>query len=177
MLLLLTVACTALAQPREATVLGKPLQHRPPAFKQMASDIKQALLEDYSVTHDLEPTPAEIKAVDQGMSQATGRPASPHPIHRQFTLGLIRNWKVGRALYAKYGGRVRLSAFGFHDPMDAWEQFLIQQERAGSFAIPDPTSRAAIWAVFQDKSGGDGTVSGAKAAAIYATPLWEQPMR
>lgn len=117
--------------------------------------------------------------VDEQTARRQARAFSAEESSRdeQFVLSLIRYWKFGRALFQKHGGRVRLSAFGFQDPMDAMERFLIEEEKLGNFSIPDPEFRAKVWAVFQDKTGGDGTVSGARAAEVFARPPWEQPLR
>lgn len=115
--------------------------------------------------------------VETATRQARAFAAEESLRNEQFVLSLIRYWKVGRALFQQHGGRVRLSAFGFQDPMDAMERFLVEQERLGNFSIPDPEFRSKVWAVFQDKTGGDGTVSGARAAEIFAKPPWEQPLR
>lgn len=115
--------------------------------------------------------------VETATRQARAFAAEESLRNEQFVLSLIRYWKVGRALFQQHGGRVRLSAFGFQDPMDAMERLLAEQERLGNFSIPDPEFRSKVWAVFQDKTGGDGTVSGARAAEIFAKPPWEQPLR
>ena len=197
------------AQEPQALVLGKPVFGRGAGgvaqAKQIASEIRSALMGEYARTHGLAATAAEIAAV-RGRMGFEGRGASSklteqyrqdllrsgldaktatarvsefteraNAREQQMVLDLIQWWKVGRAVFEEYGGgRVRLSAFGFQDPMDAMERFLVEEERRGSFTFPDARVRALVWAVFQDKSGGDGTVSGARAREIYAKPLWEQ---
>lgn len=181
---------------------GRPVPAEP--WKVVAAEIQIALIENYSRTRGLEPTADEIAAVRAGMKavtevvadaaerlrrdlirngldaesaaqQAEAFRAEESARTDRFVLTLIRYWKVGRELYRQHGGRVRLSAFGFQEPIDAMEQFLIEEERRGHFSIPDLRFRAQIWAVFQDKTGGDGMVGGAKAAAIFAKPPWERP--
>lgn len=196
------------AQEPQALVLGKPVFGRGAGgvaqARQIASEIRSALMGEYARTHGLAATATEIAAVRRRMG-LDGRGASKlvegyrqdllrsgldettaaervreftqraNARDEQMVLDLIQWWKVGRAVFEEYGGgRVRLSAFGFQEPMDALERFLVVEERRGSFTFPDGRVREMVWAVFQDKGGGDGTVSGARAREIYAKPLWEQ---
>jgi hypothetical protein len=178
----------------------------PEQTKTLASLIQKSLLDRYAAERGLTATDAEYAALrakmpspprspdldaelrssliqsglnaqqaEEQVRQSAARRAAQD---RQFFGSLIQNWKVGRDIYNRFGGgRIRLSAFGFHDPMDAMEKFLIAQESSGAFRIPDPATRAAVWRIFQDKTGGDGTVSGPRAREIYNAPPWESASR
>ena len=90
---------------------------------------------------------------------------------------LVQNWKVQRSLYRRYGGRVLVSSFGFHVAIDAMKQFLREEEKRGSFEIPDPDLRAAFWTAVSDESWADGVASGRGAEDVFATAPWQEEVR
>ena len=90
---------------------------------------------------------------------------------------LVQNWKVQRSLYRKYGGRVLVSSFGFHVAIDAMKQFLREEEKRGSFEIPDADLRAAFWTAVADESWADGVASGRGAEKVFATAPWDEERR
>lgn len=192
----------AIVLEQPVTVGGAAAQLNVEQAKKLAALIQKALIDRYAKDRGLEVTDAEFAALKQRMPTPPGgrdleaelrqgiqqSGATQQQIEeqvkqfsarraahdREFFGGLIQYWKVGRDIHARYGGgRLRLSAFGFHDPMDAMEKFYIDQEGKGAFRIPNAANRAAVWRVFQDKTGGDGTVGEAKAIEIYRDPPWE----
>jgi hypothetical protein len=171
----------------------------PDQWKALAAQIQLPLLEHYAKVHHLEPTSEEMAALrpltvnpvtsqlseelrarlrGSGLDQRAADEQVKAFVDKEnqkteaFVAGMVQFWKVGRALYRQYGGRVRLTGFG-PEPFDAIERFLIEEERRGNFSVPDPQGRAAIWAVFVDKSGASRVVMGARADASYATAPWE----
>ena len=50
-------------------------------------------------------------------------------------MSFVRSWKINQALYRKYGGRVAFQQAGA-EPVDAYRDFLKEQETKGQF--PDP---------------------------------------
>jgi len=63
----------------------------------------------------------------------------------------VRWWKINKALYDKYGGRVAFQQAGL-EPIDAWRAFLKEQEAAGAFRFADDATRDAFWAYWNDDS-------------------------
>lgn len=71
---------------------------------------------------------------------------------------LIMLWKISQALFEKYGGRVIFNrstpkpAEGFFqlgpEPVDAYRDFLKEQEKNGSFEIFDPSLKDSFWRYF-----------------------------
>lgn len=63
----------------------------------------------------------------------------------------VKWWKINKALYDKYGGRVAFQQAGL-EPVDAWRQLLKEQEAAGAFRFADEATREAFWAYWNDDS-------------------------
>ncbi len=96
---------------------------------------------------------------------------------RRMASVLVQNWKVQRSLYRRYGGRVLISSLGFHVAIDAMKQFFQEEEKRGSFEIPDPDLRAAFWKAVTDESWADGVASGRGAKDVFATAPWQAEER
>lgn len=92
---------------------------------------------------------------------------------RRMASVLVQNWKVQRSLFKRYGGRVLISSLGFHVAIDAMKQFFQEEEKRGSFEIPDPELRAAFWKAVADESWADGVASGRGAKDVFATAPWQ----
>jgi hypothetical protein len=59
----------------------------------------------------------------------------------------VQAWKVNQALYKQYGGRVIFQQAGV-EPLDAYREFLRDQEKAGAFQIMDKQYEASFWNYF-----------------------------
>lgn len=94
---------------------------------------------------------------------------------RQNARQFVRRWKINKALYAKYGGRVIFQQAGV-EPLDAYRDFLREKEKNGAFQILDKKYKAPFWRYFTNDAmhtfytKGDG-------AKLINTPWWmmEQP--
>ena len=64
---------------------------------------------------------------------------------------MIERWKINRALYEEYGGRIIFQQLG-PEPLDAYRTFLEERERAGDFQIDDKPLADAFWRYFTDDS-------------------------
>lgn len=60
---------------------------------------------------------------------------------------IVKSWKIYNALYKKYGGRVVFQQMG-PEPLDAFRDFLKEQEKKGAFKILDTTYADAFWKYF-----------------------------
>jgi len=73
--------------------------------------------------------------------------------HRTSKLQLARSfvttWKINKALHTKYGGRVIFQQVGA-EPLDAYRDFLKEQEKSGAFKIFDEKYEAKFWKYFTD---------------------------
>jgi hypothetical protein len=83
-------------------------------------------------------TSRELKEQMQGKEEVLRR--SRRRVARWF----VRNWKINKALFQKYGGRVIFQQAG-PEPVDAYRDFLREQEKAGAFQIIDEKYKAPFW--------------------------------
>ncbi|MEE4173663.1 MAG: META domain-containing protein [Xanthomonadales bacterium] len=123
------------------------------------ADMNRALAEDLgdeaeSMDDLTEDERAEVKALREGMARS-----------------MIEQWKLNRALYEQYGGRVIYQQFG-PEPLDAYRQFLEERQAAGDFVFLDPDVEAAFWRYFRDESMHDFFPPD-EAKTVFATPPWE----
>lgn len=110
-------------------------------------------------------TTREMKEKTKGMEEQLRQVA------RQF----VGRWKINKALYAKYGGRVIFQQLGV-EPLDAYRDFLREQEKNGAFQILDNEVRGPFWRYFTNDSM-HTFYSKDDGAKFINTPWWmmEQP--
>jgi heat shock protein HslJ len=131
-----------------ATALGEAIRTADPAAVRDA--VLSALFSQYARAQQLAVEDAGIDAfamkLRRGM-EAEGRTAaedlSPEEMveanrmQREFARSIIEQWKVNRALYEQYGGRIIFQQLG-PEPLDAYREFLEEKRREGAFEINDP---------------------------------------
>ena len=66
---------------------------------------------------------------------------------RQMAQQFVQSWKINKAMYEKYGGRVIFQQAGY-EPIDAYRDFLKDQEKNGAFEIIDKKYEAKFWRYF-----------------------------
>ena len=64
---------------------------------------------------------------------------------------LVQEWKLNKALYKKYGGRVIFQQAG-PEPIDAYRDFLKEQEKKGTFKILIKKYELGFWNYFTNDS-------------------------
>ena len=74
------------------------------------------------------------------------------PMMRQVAQQFLMSWTINKALYAKYGGRVIFQQTGA-EPIDAYRDFLRDQEKAGRFQIIDKQYESGFWRYFTSDAG------------------------
>lgn len=84
---------------------------------------------------------SEIKERTKGMEEQAKF------IQRQMAQGFVKSWKINKALYEKYGGRVIFQQAG-PEPLDAYRDFLKEQEKKDAFKILDKKDEADFWNYF-----------------------------
>jgi hypothetical protein len=165
-----------------ASVLGEAIRTREPGELQAA--ILTPLLERYASEHDIAPEPSEIDRfvtqLKQGL-EADGLTAEQDltadeaaevaAMRRDMARGMISQWKINRALYRRYGGRVAFQQLG-PEPIDAYRQFLRNAQQAGEFSIEDPALAKAFWRYFDDESRHSFFEAGTE-DSVFVTPPWE----
>lgn len=116
-----------------------------------------------------------LKTTREMKEQTEGMEEQLRPMKRQNAQQFVRSWKLNKALYAKYGGRVIFQQAGV-EPLDAYRDFLREQEKNGAFQILNKKYEAPFWRYFTNDAmhtfypKDDG-------AKFINTPWWmmEQP--
>ena len=84
----------------------------------------------------------------------------------------VRNWKLNRSLYSRYGGGIIAKQTG-PEPIDAYRSFLEEHEKQGTFIIFDPHLRQLFWDYFvNDRSHTFYPQEEVK--QIFDQPSWER---
>jgi len=83
----------------------------------------------------------------------------------------IRVWKVNKALFDKYGGRVIFQQAG-PEPLDAYRKFLKEQEAKGSFQIMDERVARLFWNYYTNDKMHTFYSDEDEAAKMMAIPWW-----
>lgn len=95
-------------------------------------------------------------------------------LENEMAMSLIRQWKINKALYEQYGGRIIYQQLG-PEPLDAYLKFLKQRESEGGFSIYDKALADGFWAYFTNEKLHDFMEPGsADEATAYSTPPWEK---
>jgi hypothetical protein len=167
-----------------ATVLDEVVYTTDPEALQEA--ILTPLFDHYAAEHGIEAEPAEIDAfvehlrqglAAEGLTAEEGltpeEAAEIQSMRNDMAHAIIRQWKINKALYAQYGGRIIYQQLG-PEPLDAYREFLEQRRAAGAFRIHDPSLAEGFWRYFTDESIHDVmTPGGADAARAFKVPPWE----
>ena len=84
----------------------------------------------------------------------------------------IGQWKINRALYEQYGGRIVFQQGG-PEPLDAYRTFLEERQAQGDFTIVNDALVAEFWRYFRDDSIHSFYEPGSREEAeALATPPW-----
>jgi heat shock protein HslJ len=171
--------------PLAATVLGEEV--RTSDAKEMQRIVLTRLFDRYAEEEGIEVTEAEIDTYVDNLRRGMRAPgltaeddltpeeaAEVEQMHRDMGRAMIRQWKLNRALYRQYGGRILFQQLG-PEPLDAYRQYLEERQAAGDFAIHEKTSAYTFWRYFTDESMHSFYESGSEEEArAFATPPWER---
>jgi len=89
---------------------------------------------------------------------------------REVALSFVKPWKINQALHRKYGGRVAFQQAGV-EPLDAYRDFLKEQEKKGNFKILDRTCSTSFWGYFTNDAM-HTFYSKEEGAKFINTPWW-----
>jgi len=155
-----------------------------------ASELQNAvlsrLLDRYAAEQGLEATSEEIDAFVENMKRgmaAAGLTAADEltpeesaqveAMRREMGHSLIRQWKINKALYEQYGGRIIYQQLG-PEPLDAYRRYLEERQSAGDFTIRDPEMSEAFWRYFRDESIHDFMEKGSEdESRAFTVPPWQ----
>ena len=91
-------------------------------------------------------------------------------MEREVAQQFVQAWKINKALYEKYGGRVIFQQAGM-EPLDACRDFLKEQEKKGAFRIIDKELEGQFWLYFTNDAM-HTFCSKENGAEAFRTPWW-----
>jgi hypothetical protein len=107
-----------------------------------------------------------------GSGLGSGESAEEKASREEVATAFIHQWKVNRALYQQYGGRI-LFQQGGPEPLDAYRKFLEESAARGDFRIANKELEAGFWRYYRDDSIHDFFEPGsADEAKAFADPPW-----
>jgi hypothetical protein len=174
--------------PLAATVLGEEVRTQDAA--KMQEIVLTRLFDHYAEQQGIEVTDAEIDAFVEQMRlgmRAEGLTAeddlSPEEavqaeqMRRDMGRAIIRQWKLNRALYQQYGGRIIYQQLG-PEPLDAYRSYLEARQAAGDFAIQDKDMERAFLRYFKEDSLHACYVPGSEEEArAFTVAPWARPSK
>jgi hypothetical protein len=113
----------------------------------------------------------ELAALNE-LLDTTSDTAEDQAARREIAAAFIRQWKINRALYRQYGGRI-IYQQGGPEPLDAYRRFLEQQADAGAFKIMDKAFETVFWRYYiTDSLHSFYPPGSAEEARAFETPGW-----
>jgi hypothetical protein len=115
-----------------------------------------------------------LTLLNYGADQQPGPPPLEDArILKPLAAGIVRQWKLDRALYRQYGGRIAQRPGG-PEPLDAHRRFLEERRGRGEFQIFTPELEGAFWKPYAADTRLDFLAPGsAEEARVYAIPPWQ----
>ncbi|OPY12424.1 hypothetical protein ACJ77P_08435 [Syntrophus buswellii] len=118
--------------------------------KKLIEELKSSSLSDrereQKASH-LESIESNLKAMQEMNERTKGMEEEMRPMKREIAQQIVKLWMINKALYEKYGGRVIFQQAGV-EPLDAYRDFLKEQEKKGAFQIIDKQYEAGFWRYF-----------------------------
>jgi hypothetical protein len=123
---------------------------------------------------------SELESVNQllGALGEPGSAAAPDPketeAREQIAAAVILQWKINRALYRQYGGRIIFQQGG-PEPLDAYRKFLQEMQARGDFTILNKGIEAGFWHYYVTDSIHSFYPRGsAEEAQAFSAPPWSR---
>ena len=170
--------------PAAATVLGEEIHTN--SGEELQQEIISRLFDQYALANNLKATEEEIDEYIDRMKQhiaddpnlaamddlTAEEAAQVQAMRREMANALISQWKLNRALYQQYGGRVIFQQLG-PEPIDAYRQYLEERHAAGDFSINENVYKDKFWRYFTDETIHSFYPSGSEGAAkAFVEPPW-----
>jgi hypothetical protein len=147
--------------------------------------VLQKLTNRYAAEQGIDVTDAEKAAYVAHMRAVLSKdPNFPGPLpgseesaedqaaRAEIAAAFIRQWKINRALYQQYGGRIIFQQGG-PEPLDAYRKFLEEDAARGDFRIANPDLEPAFWRYYRDESIHQFYEPGStEEAKAFAAPPW-----
>lgn len=146
--------------------------------KKLLEELKSKSLSDRDreeKSRHLETIENILKTRARAEATMKGREEEMRPMKRQMAQQFVKRWKINKSLYEKYGGRVIFQQAGV-EPIDAYRDFLREQEKKGAFQILDPQAEAEFWPYFTNDAM-HTFLSEEEGKKFITTPWWmiEEP--
>ena len=169
--------------PLVATVLDEEIRSDDPG--EMQQIVLTRLFDRYAEEQGIEVTEAEVDAFVDSMQRgmrARGLTAEDEltpeeaaqvaQMRRDLGRSMIRQWKLNRALYHQYGGRIIFQQLG-PEPLDAYREYLEERQAADDFTIHEKALEDEFWRYFTSDSMHDFYVRGSEEEAqAFSNPPW-----
>lgn len=97
-------------------------------------------------------------------------PEQTRMMNEHVAMRVVQDWKLNQALYRQYGGRIIFQQAG-SEPLDAYRDFLWDQEKAGAFHILAPQYEGSFWNYFTNDTI-HTFYPRENAATLMNTPWW-----
>ena len=95
-------------------------------------------------------------------------------MRRAMADSIITRWKIGRALYREYGGRIIYQQLG-PEPLDAYRQYLQGLQQSGALTLCDDDAADYFWGYFTDEQRHSFMASGSDDEKnAFSVPPWAQ---
>ena len=114
----------------------------------------------------------EAEARERAVLQLRETAAMKKKMDDGWVEALATGFKLNRFLWNKHGGRLVLSAFGFHQATDAFAAEVLELERLGVVRFHEARVREDFFRRTQSYTG-DGVTVGERARQILSKPPWE----
>ncbi|NLB56847.1 MAG: hypothetical protein GX811_13995 [Lentisphaerae bacterium] len=118
--------------------------------KKLVDELKNSSLSDperEQMASHLNSIESILKTTREMKEQLRGMEEQMRFMKRQMAKQFVKSWKVNKALHQKYGGRVIFQQAGV-EPLDAYRDFLREQENKGAFQILDKQYEDGFWHYF-----------------------------
>jgi hypothetical protein len=113
-----------------------------------------------------------LNKLDDMLAEPAGTPEEVAAARDEIAAAFIRQWKINRALYRQYGGRIIFQQGG-PEPLDAYRRFLEAARARGDFEIVDPDLEAAFWRYYRtDAIHSFYPPGSSEESQAFATPWW-----
>jgi hypothetical protein len=150
-------------------------QHQARRRDELASKLQAQGLPDAerkALTEELETLDDLIANLAEGADAAAEDPEADRAIREEIASAFIRQWKLNRALYQDYGGRIIFQQGG-PEPLDAYRRFLEERQAQGAFRILDRDLDSAFWRYYRDDAIHSFYPPGsAEEAEAFQAPWW-----
>lgn len=124
-------------------------------FKSQLETLNNILEVDPELEKYTQENPQKVKKMEEGSAKRS-----------------IQSWKINKALFHQYGGRVIFQQAG-PEPIDAYRDFLKEEEQKGSFQILDKNFEATFWDYFINENiHVFVTETQEEAIEVFETPWW-----